>query len=185
MVDSSPKTFNYLCIRETSVRVPKEMASACLLDFNTAAKGFPTHAWPVTVLGHGASNVSYKFRNTLHVAMMQCKDDSAWEAFRLSVYGWTSDQGTERKLADVAIAVPANFENLRTVSELVLAGNIPLAHLESSSCYVWPNALYMPGLWRMQSQGLHSGSVLSKMVSGAWRSCWQTEVSGSDSCPHV
>jgi hypothetical protein len=160
--DSSQKKYNYFCCRETMFRIPgsKEVVAWSIYDLQLLRVCF---AWQCTVLGYGAGNLAYKFRNLAHSILLKCSTQSALHAWRCSVVGWTSDQGTERKLADCAFALEPNYENLTKVCSAVDDKSLPLADDKSAQCFFFPYALIMFGHLHMLFNGLETAVTQSKM----------------------
>ena len=116
MADSSLKLYNYLCTRERSFRPCRAGDERTRVWWHCdVGTSFENHAWQCTVLGYGASNVAYKARNIVHTALLQCDGEEEWQDFRRSIIGWTSDQGTERKIADCACTADAGLVSLAEI----------------------------------------------------------------------
>ena len=143
MADSSLKSYNDLCTRESTFKLPKTRPTDGAWGRHDLQFQFSTFAWQLSVLGYGASNLAYKFRNIVHTMLLKCKDEEAVRAFRYSVVGWTSDQGPERKLADVAFGTRPNLESLRRIVSDVSNNALPLSDNTVLDCYMWPVCLIM------------------------------------------
>ena len=169
MADSSTKLYNYLCVRERRIRTPRAgPAAGTALDPQQLHKSFENHAWPITVLGYGASNMAFKVRNIVHAAVIQCEGEAEWQRFRKSVLGWTSDQGTELKIADCALAVPANLANLSKVCADIQANVASLTAEPAIASYLWPRCLYMPGHMHLLFNALEEAVIKSPIWGGTF-----------------
>ena len=165
MADSSLKQYNYFCTRESSFRVPSDFLESELLDLDQHVfqKYWKTFAWQCTVLGYGAGNLAFKFRNIVHSILLKCNTSDELQEYRESVVGFTSDQGTERKLADCAFAVKLNLESLKQIAHAVHEEELPLASEETLQSYMFPYCLIMFGHIHMLMNGLEHAVLSSKM----------------------
>ena len=77
MADASAKQWNYVCVRETTIRLPNGGWPEQAMDSISLCRVWSTHAWQCTVLGHGAANLGFKFRNVLHSMLLVCGDDES------------------------------------------------------------------------------------------------------------
>ena len=164
--DASTKLYEFFCIRETAVGLPKARGDHARFNSSEWQSGFSSKPWQCTVLGYGASTVAYKFRNLAHALLLHC-DPANLREYRESVYGWTSDQAVERKLADVAFAVDGSYEELRILAQSVRNLEVALSSEESRSVYMFPNCLLMPGHQHILMNGLEEAVKKSAM--------WNTE----------
>ena len=173
LADSSLKNHNnYFCVRENNVTLPDtNCMSAVVLDFGKMK--YASHSWQVTTCGYGASNLAFKFRNLVHGVLLKSGTQADLDSFRNSVLSWTSDQGTERKLADCAFAVAASYDNLRNIARMVSADELPLAGPQCAQCYMWPRCLFMPGHLHIIQNALEDTVKHSSM----WRSAFSDGMS--------
>jgi hypothetical protein len=180
MSDASSKAYNYFCTREKQFELAAEPVAQALDAFHhsgsneigskelqTNSLSFRTFAHQATVLGYGASHLAYKWRNFFHEACLQCQDEPSLKAWRHSVTGFTSDQGTERKLADSALACEVNKESIAKFCQELVNGLASLDRSEnsdaSSDYYLLPNCLYMPGHQHILFNSLKSAVLKSKL----------------------
>ena len=168
MADASAKQWNYLCVRETTIRLPLGGWPGKVMDSVALSQVWSTHAWQCTVLGHGAANLGFKFRNVLHSMLLICGDEEQLRRFRLSVIAWTSDQGTERKLADAALADQPNLERLRNICQKVSFEGLELGCNAALQVYLFPNCLYMPGHQHLLFNGLEESVKRSPLWSSGF-----------------
>jgi len=168
MADASAKQWNYLCVRETTIRLPNGGWPEQAMDSISLCRVWSTHAWQCTVLGHGAANLGFKFRNVLHSMLLVCGDEEQLRRFRLSVIAWTSDQGTERKLADAALADQPNLERLRNICQKVSFEGLELGCNEALQVHLFPNCLYMPGHQHILFNGLEESIKRSPLWSSGF-----------------
>ena len=108
MADSSQKLWNYFCVREKRTEMPQQCSSNArsqlpCVAIESYAGTFPeaesawnvsqlisrSIAWQLTVLGYGAGNILYKYRNLLHGMVLRCGNEKTLLDYRLSVVGWT------------------------------------------------------------------------------------------------
>jgi hypothetical protein len=162
--DSSPKSWNFLCVREDRFVFPHTCFDLDKTISSRVLEGaYESIGWPVTVLGHGASNIAYKFRNLLHGIALKCKNEQQFKAFRESVVGFTTDQGTERKLADCALAVDTTFDNVAQVCDDLVAGTLLLTSDVAQNIYVFPYCLFVPGHMHILFNALEESVKKSKI----------------------
>ena len=148
--DASQKFYNYFCIRENAIRLfpsfsPQDLVAEGVDGKQYLQKNYETFAWQITVFGHGASDMAHKLKNTAHSLLLKGDNMEAIDKYRCSVIGWSSDQGTERKLADCAFDHPVTRARLREVAESVQGDGLGLGDPISTMCYLWLFCLIMPG----------------------------------------
>jgi hypothetical protein len=186
MADSSPKLWNYFCVREKrteipavrNLQMPLDQPCSSIVCADAAADGswdsmkLPTcsFAWQLSVLGHGAANIIFKFRNLLHGMLLRTSNNEELTAYRLSVVGWTSDQGTEYKLADICFAHEPNRETFQAAAKKLFnhesflqSGPGPQIH------WLFPWALSMVGHLHMVSNGLESAVTKTRIWKGHFK----------------
>jgi hypothetical protein len=135
--DSSPQfQWNFYALREDRIRLPTDPASPLRVTSISAA--FEMRVLPVTVIGYGHGGLAKKAYNTWHSQSLECTP--LFDKVRLEVRGWTSDQGTERAIADA----PYCEGDLSAVLERVQAGEINLNDGEGCEAFMYPLCLYMP-----------------------------------------
>ena len=187
MADSSSKAWNYFCVREKRCQVPAPRSDAVSMAAEPFAKSLdgpcwdavrlPTLIvpWQLSVLGHGAGNVVFKFRNLVHGMLLRATNDDELREYRLSVVGWTSDQGTEYKLADIGFAHEPNRDSLTEAARSIYnfesflhAGSGPQTH------YLFPWALSMVGHLHLISNALEAAVTKVRL----WRSHFKHGITG-------
>ena len=177
MADSSQKLWNYFCVREKRTEMPQReqcssssrpqlpceaIVSAEESDaesaWNVSQLKFLSFAWQLTVLGYGAGNILYKYRNLLHGMILRCGNEKALLEYRLSVIGWTSDQGTEYKLADVCFAEAINKDLLVKCANDIRSNQAFLQPPDGSPQEHWlfPYCLPMVGHLHLVSNALET-----------------------------
>jgi hypothetical protein len=161
--DASQKKYNYFCMRESSLS-GLEDACAAFSTSEIAGFDFLSRNLQCTTLGYGASNLSFKFRNLVHTILLEAGSPSELTRLRESVLSFTSDQGAERLLADCAFATEASFANLQKVAQMVTGDELPLSSHAASDCFMWPNALWIPGHLHLLYNGLEN----AVKGSGMW-----------------
>ena len=137
--------------------------AAALAATDSVDARFSSHPWQITALGYGAANLTYKLRNILHGVLKKVGDAKEMDRFRYQVLGWTSDQGTERKLADCAFATEASYEQLKKIASSVWLEEIPLAGTSARQNYLFPNCLYMPGHLHILQNALEEATKKSTL----------------------
>lgn len=186
MADSSQKLWNYFCVREkrteiqlvskpSELKVPSDKSLSIVAcdakaeeqSWDVMKLGTSSFAWQLSVLGHGAANIVYKFRNLLHGMLLRTSNDQELAAYRYSVIGWTSDQGTEYKLADICFAHAPNREGLQKAARDIVNYE---AFLQPSSGpqnhWLFPWCLSMVGHLHLISNGLESAVTKTRIWSG-------------------
>jgi hypothetical protein len=130
---------------------------AAVAPVDTAQLQPDTYAWQVTTFGYGASALVYKWRNLCHGILLRCENEEELHRYRASVVGYTSDAGTEKKLADCAFARPVNLSELRSFSTQVLNFERYL-HKGGQECshYLFPYCLGMQGHLHMISNAVET-----------------------------
>ena len=175
MADSSQKLWNYFCVREKRTEMPQQCSSNArsqLACGHSYAGTFPeaesawnvsqlisrSFAWQLTVLGYGAGNILYKYRNLLHGMVLRCGNEKTLLDYRLSVVGWTSDQGTEYKLADVCFAEAINKDLLVKCANDIRSNQAFLQPPDGSPQKHWlfPYCLPMVGHLHLVSNALET-----------------------------
>jgi hypothetical protein len=156
--------------RATSTANVEESQSKSAMDIepiNASQIELEQFAWMVTCFGYGASNVIYKARNLIHSALLRCGTDAALDKWRLSVVGWTSDSGTERKLADIGFVHRPCLQSLRQFASDVFncekylqEGSLPQMN------YLFPFGLFMFGHIHMAMNALHAAIERSRIWPG-------------------
>ena len=125
--------------------------------WDPSSLSFSSFTWQLTVFGHGAASLTYKYRNLLHGICLKCSDDQEVDSYRESVVGWTSDQGTEYKISDIAFAQPPNRELLLKASRDIGCRE---AFLQTDACaqkhFLFPWCLAMTGHLHLISNALES-----------------------------
>ena len=184
MADSSQKLWNYFCVRERRTEMPQQCSSnarsrlPCVAiasyagtfpeaesAWNVSQLKLRSFAWQLTVLGYGAGNIQYKYRNLLHGMLLRCEDEKALLDYRLSVVGWTSDQGTEYKLADVCFAEAINKDLLVKCANDIRSNQAFLQPPDGSPQKHWlfPYCLPMVGHLHLVSNALET-AVTNTMI---------------------
>ena len=177
MADSSQKLWNYFCVRERRTEMPQQCSSnarsrlPCVAiasytgtfpeaesAWNVSQLNSRSFAWQLTVLGYGAGNILYKYRNLLHGMVLRCSNEKALLDYRLSVVGWTSDQGTEYKLADVCFAEAINKDLLVKCANDIRSNQAFLQPPDGSPQKHWlfPYCLPMVGHLHLVSNALET-----------------------------
>lgn len=175
MADSSQKLWNYFCVRERRTEMPQQRSSnarsqlPCVAivsaeesdaesAWNVSQLNLRSFAWQLTVLGYGAGNILYKYRNLLHGMVLRCSNEEALLDYRLSVVGWTSDQGTEYKLADVCFAEAINKDLLVKCANDIRSNQAFLQPPDGSPQKHWlfPYCLPMVGHLHLVSNALET-----------------------------
>ena len=175
MADSSQKLWNYFCVREQRTVIPEHRSDdSSSLALVSCGEAFPeeaaepawnvsqlvsrVHAWQLTVLGYGAGNMWFKYRNLLHGMLLRCGDEKALLDYRLSVVGWTSDQGTEYKLSDVCFAQAINKDLLVKCANDIRSNQAFLQPPDGSPQKHWlfPYCLAMVGHLHLISNALET-----------------------------
>ena len=114
---------NYLGVREDSLVLPRPASSVgsyhadLLRAFSSLTRAgvqerWRTFLWPLTSLGYGAANLTYKLRNVIHCMMLQSNSSAAFDKLRGSVYGGSADQSTESKIWDAAFVTEPTRDHL-------------------------------------------------------------------------
>lgn len=179
LADSSQKAWNYFCVKEKRCQIPTlgghasstadRSAVAVLGDQCWDAAKLPTLVlpWQLSVLGHGAGNIVFKFRNLVHGMLLRTGNEAELMEYRLSVVGFTSDQGTEYKLSDVAFAREPNRDTLLQAAQSIYnfetflqVGSGPQTH------YLFPWALSMVGHLHLISNGLEAAVTKLRLWKG-------------------
>ena len=126
--------------------------------WNVSQLKLRSFAWQLTVLGYGAGNILYKYRNLLHGMVLRCGNEKALLDYRLSVVGWTSDQGTEYKLADVCFAEAINKDLLVKCANDIRSNQAFLQPPDGSPQKHWlfPYCLPMVGHLHLVSNALET-----------------------------
>ena len=174
MADASEKMFNYFCVRESSVAL--EPFGEESLDEHKVQLSFDSHAWQCTVCGYGATNAAYKLRNLSHSLLLKCHCAEDLESLRCQVLGYTSDQGTERKLADAALATEASFQALINLCDRINAGHEQLVDASAQSHYLFPNCLFMPGHLHLLFNALEEAVKSSSIWGSRFETCLRSLV---------
>lgn len=159
MADSSQKVWNYFMVCEK--RVPR----SDLISERSQADAF---SWQCTTLGYGASNLAYKWRNLVHSMMMKCSCDEDLRTLRLSIWGFTSDFGTERKLADACFVAEPTLASLHEFCRDVCSHtkHIHVDGSEPNMHYLLPNCLAMQGHLHMIGNALEAAITKCRFWSG-------------------
>ena len=183
MADSSQKLWNYFCVREQRTEVPQRERSSSARSqlpceaialaqksddesaWNVPQLRTSSFAWQLTVLGYGAGNIVYKYRNLLHGMLLRCGNEKELLAYRLSVIGWTSDQGTEYKLADVCFAEAVNKDLLVKCANDIRGNQAFLQPPDGSPQKHWlfPYCLPMVGHLHLVSNALESAVTTTRI----------------------
>lgn len=143
LIDSSPQLgFNFLCIREDRIRIPKGVASDIhkRVDFDINS-GFETRLAPLSTLGVGNSGLVKKGINTINVYLMETETADDFHMVRCEVKATTSDQGTEVGIGDDPICILDAFRDFDP---------------GSSRSYMYPNSLQMVGHLHILFNALHA-----------------------------
>ena len=143
LIDSSPQLgFNFLCIREDRINIPKDVAADIhkRADFDINS-GFETRIAPLSTLGVGNSGLVKKGINTINVYLMETESADDFHRVRCEVKGTTSDQGTEIGIGDDPVCIIDAFSNFDP---------------GSSQSYMYPNSLQMVGHLHLFFNALHS-----------------------------
>lgn len=162
--DSSPQGgYNFFCCREDQICVPRSLAAperrvAC--DVGTIFRRLPL---PVSTLGYGRASLPHKVRNIIFSSLLLVPPtESAFEEWRRSVRSFVSDQGTERKICDVAAVgafIPGNvIETLDSLDR----GDVPLH--TNSEAYLFPYALQVDDVCHVMFNALEGALTLA----GVW-----------------
>ena len=182
MADSSLKAWNYFCVREKRCQIPSLRSDAASTATGSTLQSLDGHCWDaiklptllipwqLSVLGHGAANIVFKFRNLVHGMLLRTTTDAELLEYRLSVVGFTSDQGTEYKLTDIGFAREPNRENLLAASRSIYnfeaflhVGSGPQIH------YLFPWALSMTGHLHLISNGLEAAVTKLRLWKGHFK----------------
>lgn len=122
---------------------------------------FTSFAWQLSVLGYGGSSLAYKMRNLLHSMYMKTSSEEGLQLYRESVIGYTTDQGTERKLCDASFSHTPTLRELSQFSSDVING---LQEIQDGNRYfLFPNALCMLGHQHIIFNSLQSAVEKSKL----------------------
>ena len=155
LVDSSPQLgFNFLCCREDRVRFPRGDFGADFrraYDINAA---FESRLFPLSTLGVGAAGLVKKGINVANVYVMESESLDKFHEVRCEIRGFTSDQGTERKLPEVPVAILSACRDAYEPSD-------PMS-------YMYPRCLAMPGhlhiLFNALEEAVKSLSISAKFL---------------------
>ena len=177
MGDASQKLWNYFCVREKCALLPVASTASTTTPasefvhtesdhtfdvrsnaaWDPSSLSFSSFTWQLTVFGYGAGSLTYKYRNLLHGICLKCSNDQEVDSYRESVVGWTSDQGTEYKISDIAVAQPPNRELLLKASRDIGCRE---AFLQTDACaqkhFLFPWCLAMTGHLHLISNALES-----------------------------
>ena len=113
MVDSSPQLgHNFLCVREDRIMIPR---ATCLgSDFRVhfdINQNFESRLCPLSTLGLGHAGMVKKLLNVAGIYLMESADAAQFHHVRNEVRGYTSDQGTEKELAEGTVMVIPRFKD--------------------------------------------------------------------------
>lgn len=175
MADSSSKLYNYFCCKEKKVVWPANdplisssgYSVATSIDVQTAEVG--NFAWQPTVFGYAAASLAFKARNLIHSMVLKTDGEEHMLELRKSVTGWTSDQGTERKVGDVGFAHPPRLDDLKQAAFSIGNKNLVLQPPEGAPqmSYLFPFALTMPGHIHCLYNALEHAVKKSRLWSGS------------------
>lgn len=110
--------------------------------------------------GHGAENTMYKGANLVQKLLLESGDLVAFNRARSMVYGYTSDQGTESHLADVAGVVTDAFDMQEWTSlmQQLREGMAVPGVGAAASAFLFPQALSMADHCHMVFGALQEGT---------------------------
>jgi hypothetical protein len=105
MMDASRQSgHEYYLMREDRVRIPRcDMYDAQKLLLMDLQASFETRVCPASTLGKGVQSLEKKALNTANVYLMETGDWDKFDDVRDQVAGVTTDQGTERLIADSTV----------------------------------------------------------------------------------
>ena len=104
-VDSSPQLGrNFLCMREDRIRFNRaDMYNVeALLNYDYNAN-FETRVCPLSTLGTGHASAVKKCVNVASVYLMETETCEEFDEVRSSLYGMTTDQGTEKVISEMSL----------------------------------------------------------------------------------
>ena len=100
----------------------------------------------MTVFGKSASSMNHKMTRFAHVALLDAGQDSI-VAWRHSVRGYCSDQGVERKLADMPNVAGKDLAETRMRLQQLCSGEISFESADDAyflqSCLTTPSHLHI------------------------------------------
>ena len=176
MVDASPQLgMSFLCVREDRIRLPRAELG---LDFRKAYdlnSAFETRICPLSTLGLGHAGLVKKAINVANVYLMEAETLERFHEARQEVVGYLSDQGTEKKVAELTVGVIPRCRDLYEHSD-------PMS-------YMYPRCLAIPGhlhiLYNALEESIKSLPIADKFLStsGLWRaSCQIASYARSSRC---
>jgi hypothetical protein len=133
LVDSSPQLgTNFLICREDRIGFAREefCCNVVRSQININDR-FSTRICPVSTLGLGNKGVTKLGVNIANLWLMESADLDSFDESRLGFRGWTSDQGTERGIADDGLEIIPQFRGRYDA--------------KSAQSYMYPRMLNVPG----------------------------------------
>ena len=164
LMDSSPIAgWNYLCSKSLEFRFAKGMTHSARMEA-CLVTAYQSRRLPVMVLGHGASSVTVKVAELVHIMKMETGTIAAFNLWRWSVRHFCSDQGAER----IIERCPNVSGSLREIVDVVSKVQGCEQHLfDSPDAYMFPLALGQPGhlhiVYNSLEHGVKSLKVWSEM----------------------
>ena len=142
MVDASPQAKHEYFLTKCE-EIQRDMRHAG--EHKDPLRGFAwlRHSMPVTVLGKGQTSTSQKFDKLVHSATLVA-GESGLDTWRREVRGFTTDQGTERKIRQCPISHSAEGRDRLDASIAAVSSGAEAFQAQHDS-FFFPNALEMTG----------------------------------------
>ena len=128
-IDASPQMgFNFLCMREERLRIPRVGDILVFKAGFNLSQVYETRLCFASVVGHRNATLLKKSTDMASGYLMESDSDGMFHEKRGEVKGCTSDQGTEKGLADDPVVVLPRF-----------------ADYTGPDMFMYPAAMWLPG----------------------------------------
>jgi len=159
MYDSSPQSgWNLFMVYEWRMVIDRNLDITVLARMLINGK-IPKkrRTLPCSCLGHGAATLPQKMCKMTHLHGMEAGSYEAIMEETGQVIGGTSDRGVEKLIADVPNTLPENIDDLNTLIEGMLSGEVLGPNfVDGAAGYLYPKCLYMNGHLHMLYNSLQA-----------------------------